>query len=347
MEHPETVLMMTAANERGELLVEDTPLQMVSPSVGDPSRAPAGYATVKIEGSLPYALKEGPKHWDNIKDQVAEKILARLQRVAPNLTSDKVLAKFLESPIDIERMNPGDVARQRASRRPAPPAVGALQNADSRSLPDRRVHSSGRVDHRHSRDATRRRRCSRIWVRASKKSGEGSHDAATCLIMPLLFLGFCARAQQAAAKQEVPDNVAEHAAPATAASLQPQDSRRCGLQCQQCHTNPEPGSQMTFPASTTCMTCHNTRESDAIGAGQAAQPIPWVRVYQVTPGVIWTHSKHLQAGMQCVMCHGNVAQLDAMAETTSVTSMASCISCHQRHNASTDCATCHAWPTRS
>ena len=106
MEHPETVLMMTAANERGELLVEDTPLQVVSPSVGDPSRAPAGYATVKIEGSLPYALKEGPKHWDNIKDQVAEKILGRLQRVAPNLTPDKVLAKFLESPIDIERMNP-------------------------------------------------------------------------------------------------------------------------------------------------------------------------------------------------------------------------------------------------
>ncbi len=106
MEHPETVLEMAAANERGELLVEDTPLQVVSPSVGDPSRAPAGYATVKIEGSLPYALKEGPKHWDNIKEKVAEKILGRLQRVAPNLTSDKVLAKFLESPIDIERMNP-------------------------------------------------------------------------------------------------------------------------------------------------------------------------------------------------------------------------------------------------
>jgi phytoene dehydrogenase-like protein len=106
MEHPETVLEMAAADERGELLTEDTPLQVVSPSVGDPSRAPAGYATLKIEGSLPYALKEGPKHWDAIKEQVAEKILARLQRVAPNLTSDKVLARFLESPIDIERMNP-------------------------------------------------------------------------------------------------------------------------------------------------------------------------------------------------------------------------------------------------
>ena len=72
-----------------------------------------------------------------------------------------------------------------------------------------------------------------------------------------------------------------------------------------------------------------------------------MRVYQVTPGVTWTHRKHLQAGMQCVMCHGNVAQLDAMAQTTSVVAMASCISCHQAHNANTACATCHSWPARS
>jgi phytoene dehydrogenase-like protein len=106
MEHAESVLLLNSFNARGEVNVEDIPLQIVSPSVGDPSRAPAGYHTVKIEGTMPYALKEGPQHWDNIKDQVAAKILGRLQRVAPNLTSDKILAKFLESPIDIERMNP-------------------------------------------------------------------------------------------------------------------------------------------------------------------------------------------------------------------------------------------------
>jgi phytoene dehydrogenase-like protein len=61
---------------------------------------------LKIEGSLPYALKEGPAHWDKIKDEVAEKIFARLRRAAPNLTADKILGKFLESPLDIERMNP-------------------------------------------------------------------------------------------------------------------------------------------------------------------------------------------------------------------------------------------------
>ncbi|MBZ5699152.1 MAG: NAD(P)/FAD-dependent oxidoreductase [Acidobacteriia bacterium] len=106
MEHPETVLLMNSYNARGELYLDDIPLQIVSPSVGDPSRAPAGCATVKIEGTLPYALKEGPGHWDNIKDQVADTLFGRLRRAAPNLTPDKILAKFLESPLDIERMNP-------------------------------------------------------------------------------------------------------------------------------------------------------------------------------------------------------------------------------------------------
>jgi beta-carotene ketolase (CrtO type) len=107
MEHPETVLLMNSYNARGELYLEDIPLQIVNPSVGDPSRAPAGYHTVKIEGTMPYALKEGgPTHWDNIKDHVAETLFARLTRVAPNLTPDKILSKFLESPLDIERMNP-------------------------------------------------------------------------------------------------------------------------------------------------------------------------------------------------------------------------------------------------
>src|SRR6202030_4868213 len=100
----------------------------VSATVADPSRAPAGYQTLKLEGTMPYALKEGPQHWDNIKDEVAEGLLNYLRRFAPNLTPDKFLGKFLESPLDIERMNPsmwrggggggGQAAARARSRRP-------------------------------------------------------------------------------------------------------------------------------------------------------------------------------------------------------------------------------------
>ena len=106
MEHPESVLLMNYDNDRGELRLDDVPLQIVSPSVGDPSRAPAGHHTVKIEGTLPYALKEGPNHWDEVKEQVAERLLGRLRRVSPSLSRETILAEFLESPLDIERMNP-------------------------------------------------------------------------------------------------------------------------------------------------------------------------------------------------------------------------------------------------
>ncbi len=100
-------LRMNAIEARGEINFNEPPgLQVVCPSVADPSRAPAGYHTLKIESNLPYTLKEGPKHWDNIKDQVADALLNHLRRFAPNLTPDKFLAKFIESPLDIERMNP-------------------------------------------------------------------------------------------------------------------------------------------------------------------------------------------------------------------------------------------------
>jgi len=159
------------------------------------------------------------------------------------------------------------------------------------------------------------------------------------------------QAPRAAAKQEVPDNLAPHPAPEQPIPYSHKTHvGALGLKCEMCHTNPDPGNQMTFPATSTCMTCHTSVAKDKPAIvkladfAKSGQPIPWVRVYQVTPGVTWTHRKHVQAGMQCAMCHGNVGQLDAMAETTAVTSMASCISCHQSHNAPVACATCHVWP---
>jgi hypothetical protein len=167
------------------------------------------------------------------------------------------------------------------------------------------------------------------------------------------LLAFGANAQQAArsiARQEVPDNLAPHAAPEQPLPYSHKTHLALGLQCQTCHTNPEPGNQMTFPAASTCMTCHANVAKDKpsimklAGFSQSGQPIPWARVYEVTPGVTWTHRKHLQAGAQCANCHGDVSQLDAMAQTTSVTTMGSCISCHQARKAPTACVTCHAWP---
>ncbi len=121
-------LEMNSLDARGEIHLDDPPgLQIVSPSVADPSRAPAGHHTMKIESNLPYGLKEGPKHWDNIKNEVADALLNHLRKFAPNLTPDKFLGKFIESPLDIERMNPSMWRGSTHGGAMIPSQVGAMR----------------------------------------------------------------------------------------------------------------------------------------------------------------------------------------------------------------------------
>jgi phytoene dehydrogenase-like protein len=105
-------------------------LQIICCSIADPTRAPAGMHTLKVLGWQPYELKEGPEHWDKIKNEVSDANLKMLRRFAPNLTDDKILARFVESPLDLERMNPhfwhgsahagAQNAAQSAAMRPMP-----------------------------------------------------------------------------------------------------------------------------------------------------------------------------------------------------------------------------------
>ena len=91
---------------RSAVNMEDPPLSLICATVGDPTRAPAGMHTLKVIGYQPYDLPEGPQRWDAIKNQVADANLKYLRRFTPSLTDDKILARVVESPLDLERMNP-------------------------------------------------------------------------------------------------------------------------------------------------------------------------------------------------------------------------------------------------
>ena len=105
MEDPASVFVLAEDDARGELHIDDYPLQITHPSVFDTGRVPPDRGLVKIEGAMPYALKEGPEHWDAIKEQVAAAVMARYMAHTANITEDKILAKMLFSPLDIERKN--------------------------------------------------------------------------------------------------------------------------------------------------------------------------------------------------------------------------------------------------
>lgn len=127
---PDRALRFAYDDARGEVNLEDPPLQIICCSVADPTRAPTGMHTLKVLGWQPYELKKGPEHWDTIKDAVSDANLKMLRRFAPNLTDDKILARFVESPLDLERMNPhfwhgsahagAQSAAQSAAMRPMP-----------------------------------------------------------------------------------------------------------------------------------------------------------------------------------------------------------------------------------
>ena len=165
----------------------------------------------------------------------------------------------------------------------------------------------------------------------------------------LITVLFSVSPSQLHAQQLVPDNIATPTAPVQPVAYNHRQHVELGLQCEACHTNPDPGIEMTFPATDMCTSCHaESGNASAIGALDASlssgDPIAWVRVYQLVDGITWSHRTHNAAGLSCESCHGDVSRSEAMAEETAVAAMASCISCHNAHQAETGCASCHAWP---
>lgn len=122
-----------------------------------------------------------------------------------------------------------------------------------------------------------------------------------------------------------------------------------GLVCQNCHQNPDPGLEMTFAAPSYCMTCHRAIKTDSPAIQKLAafdrnhQEIPWVRVYKLPDFVFFSHRTHLSADVKCEECHGQVSQRDRLFVESDL-SMAGCMGCHKKRNASLECDSCHELP---
>jgi hypothetical protein len=177
-----------------------------------------------------------------------------------------------------------------------------------------------------------------------RREGSFSVMMAAPALGVLLFMASTLSAQ---VKQEVPSNPLAPAGPVQPIPYSHKTHLALGLQCQGCHANPDPAGLMTFPDTASCMKCHTSVAKNKPGIQKLAgyekskTAVPWVRVYTLRPGYQWNHRKHLDAGIACEACHGQVAQMDVMSEVTSVVTMYSCLNCHKLHNAKTTCVTCH------
>jgi phytoene dehydrogenase-like protein len=99
---------MLAAFRAGRLDLDDPVVLALTPTVIDPSRAPVGKHTFKLISFLPYELAEGPQHWDEVKDEVADRLFEAVAALTTNLSPSIVLGRSVASPLDLERRNPAN-----------------------------------------------------------------------------------------------------------------------------------------------------------------------------------------------------------------------------------------------
>ena len=107
-----------------------------------------------------------------------------------------------------------------------------------------------------------------------------------------------------------------------------------GIDCRYCHTGVENAAFAGMPATQTCMNCHSeiwaqspvlepVRQSFATG-----QPIEWNRVTRLPGFVYFDHSIHVQKGVGCSTCHGQVDEMPWMYKVNTL-NMNWCVNCHR------------------
>lgn len=108
-----------------------------------------------------------------------------------------------------------------------------------------------------------------------------------------------------------------------------------GIDCRYCHTSVETSRTAGLPPTKTCMNCHSqlfaqspllepVRESFRTG-----RPIRWTKVHDLPDFAYFDHSIHVNKGVGCSTCHGQVDQMPLMWQTASL-QMEWCLDCHRQ-----------------
>lgn len=107
-----------------------------------------------------------------------------------------------------------------------------------------------------------------------------------------------------------------------------------GMDCRYCHNGVEKSWYSNVPATSVCMNCHNQVLKDSPQLAlvresfESGESIPWVQVHKLPDYVYFNHSVHVNRGISCVHCHGQVNRMDVVAHAQPF-SMAFCLECHR------------------
>lgn len=107
-----------------------------------------------------------------------------------------------------------------------------------------------------------------------------------------------------------------------------------GLDCRYCHTSVEASSIAIIPPTQTCMNCHKLvlPESEKLlpvrESYSTEKPMEWIRVHNIPDYAYFNHSAHINAGVGCQSCHGNIDYMEIVMQTKPL-SMGWCLECHR------------------
>lgn len=107
-----------------------------------------------------------------------------------------------------------------------------------------------------------------------------------------------------------------------------------GLDCRYCHTSVEHSSFAGIPPTKTCMNCHSQMwvGSEMLEPVRASyrtdKSISWQRVYNLPGFVYFDHSIHVQKGIGCSSCHGQIDEMPFTYQSPSLL-MQWCLDCHR------------------
>lgn len=130
--------------------------------------------------------------------------------------------------------------------------------------------------------------------------------------------------------------------------------QKLGMNCLYCHNAANKSMDPGLPAVSTCMGCHNLigpdrpasdlgpkrhsveieklykfadQKAPGLGMGPNAKPIPWNRIHKLPEYVHFPHTRHINAGVTCQTCHGQIQKMDQVYQYASL-NMGWCVSCH-------------------
>ncbi|MCG8528686.1 MAG: cytochrome c family protein [Opitutales bacterium] len=110
--------------------------------------------------------------------------------------------------------------------------------------------------------------------------------------------------------------------------------KQVGLDCRYCHTFVDRSEHSTVPSSNTCMNCHSVVKADSDKLAlvresyQTGESIEWVKIHDTPDYVYFNHAVHVNRGVSCVHCHGQVDEMEEVYHAKSFT-MNFCLDCHR------------------